>query len=343
MNFPTNRRLKSAYNKSTAATAAGNHGRNGPTLCLLLACGAVSFLSVATVPRTEACACGCGIYEVGTSSMMPTGAGIETFFDYDYQDQNRNWSGSSEAPAADNDDKNIRTSWYNIGYQQMFNRDWGVRFEIPFEDRHFVTTGGATGNDIVSLNFSGLGDISIEGIYSGFSPDLSSGLLFGLKLPTGSYTTEDTYDDIDRDSEIGSGSTDILLGGYRRFDIGSDANWSGFSQALLDLPVLSQVQYRPGTEFDVAIGAYYTGFRIGRLTIAPIGQIKLSVRSRDTGANSANPVASGFVRVLAAPGLELDLHPFKVYADVELPLYYHFTGDQLVAKTLFRVNVSYMF
>jgi hypothetical protein len=54
-------------------------------------------------------------------------------------------------------------------------------------------------------------------------------------------------------------------------------------------------------------------------------------------------VASGFVRVLAAPGLELDVHPFKVYADVELPLYYHFTGDQLVAKTLFRVNVSYMF
>ena len=41
--------------------------------------------------------------------------------------------------------------------------------------------------------------------------------------------------------------------------------------------------------------------------------------------------------------LELDLHPFKAYADVELPLYYHFTGDQLAAKTLFRVNVSYMF
>jgi hypothetical protein len=335
--------MKPAYDKSTAATAANNHGCNGHTLCHLLACGSVLLLSVVTAPRTEACACGCGIYEVGTNSMMPTGAGVETFFDYDYQDQNRNWSGNSDAPAADNDDKDIRTSWYNIGYQQMFNRDWGVRLEVPFENRHFVTTGGATGNDIVSLNFSGIGDIWIEGIYTGFSPDLSTGLLFGLKLPTGSYTTEDTYDDIDRDSEIGSGSTDFLLGGYKRFDIGSETDWSGFSQALLDLPILSQVQYRPGTEFDVAIGAYYTGIRIGRLTIAPIGQIKLSVRSQDTGANSASPVASGFVRVLAAPGLELDVHPFKVYADVELPLYYHFTGDQLVAKTLFRVNVSYMF
>jgi hypothetical protein len=168
-----------------------------------------------------ACACGCGIYEVGTSSMMPTGAGVETFFDYDYQDQNQNWTGTSEAPAADNGDKNIRTSWYTLGVQDMFNSRWGIQLELPYEDRHFVTTGGATGNDIVSLNFSGAGDIRIEGLYTGFSSDLSSGIVFGLKLPTGSYTTEDAYDDIDRDSEIGSGSTDILLGGYQRFDLGA--------------------------------------------------------------------------------------------------------------------------
>jgi hypothetical protein len=305
---------------------------------------AALLLPMSLVPSTSwACACGCGIYEVGTSSMIPTNSGVMTFLDYDYQDQNQNWTGTSEAPAADNGDKDIRTSWYTLGVQNMFDRSWGIRLELPYEDRHFVTTGGATGNDIVPLNFSGVGDIRVEGIYTGFSPDLSEGLTFGLKLPTGSYTTNDAYQDIDRDSEIGSGSTDILLGGYDRFGIGSDPNWSGFSQALLDVPVLTQVQYRPGTEFDVALGAYYDGLRVGRLTISPIGQIKLSVRSQDTGANSANPVASGFVRVLAAPGLEFDMHPVKVYTDVELPLYYHFTGDQLVAKSLFRLNVSYMF
>jgi len=308
------------------------------SLCLLAA------LAFGLSPNLgRGCACGCGIYEVGTSSMIPTGSGIMSFVEDDYQDQDHNWSGSSEAPAADNGDKDIRTSWYTLGLQDMFDRSWGIRLELPYEDRHFVTMGGATGSDIVSLNFSGIGDIRIEGIYTGFSSDLSSGLIFGLKVPSGSYTTEDAYDDIDRDSEIGSGSTDILLGGYQRFGPESDYGWSVFTQALLDVPVLSQVQYRPGTEFDVALGAYYSGLRIGRLAIVPIGQIKLSVRSQDTGANSANPVASGFVRVLAAPGLELDLHPFKVYSDVEIPLYYHFTGDQLVAKTLFRVNISYMF
>jgi hypothetical protein len=305
-------------------------------LALLIAVGL-------TPTKAEACACGCGIYEVGTANMLPTGSGLMTFFDYDYQDQNQNRSGGSAAPSADNGDKDIRTSWYNLGYQDMFSRDWGVRLEVPYEDRHFVTTGGATGDQIVTLNFSGLGDIRLEGIYTGLSPDMSSGLIFGLKLPTGSYTNNNPYGDVDRDSQIGTGSTDILLGGFQRFNFDTDYGWSGFSQALLDIPILSQVQYRPGTELDLSVGAYYNGIRVGRLTIAPIAQLKFSYRAEDTGANASNPVASGFERVIVAPGLELDLHPFSVYADVELPLYERFTGDQLAAKSLFRVNVSYMF
>ena len=303
--------------------------------CLLLSLALV-------LPRdARACACGCGIYEVGTSSMIPTQPGVEAFFDYDYQDQNQHWSGSSKAPADNNKDKDIRTSWYTLGYQQMFNRTWGLRLELPYESRHFETTGGASGSDIVDVSFSGFGDVRLEGIYTGFSSDLSTGITFGLKLPTGSYTKEDAFGDIDRDTEIGSGSTDLLVGGFNRVSLGD--SWSGFVQALVDLPVLTQVQYRPGIEGDLSVGAYYTGLRIGRLGIAPVGQIKLSVRGRDSGANSADPVASGYSRVLAAPGLELDVHPLKVYADVELPLYQRCTGDQLVSKALFRVSVSYMY
>jgi hypothetical protein len=193
------------------------------------------------------------------------------------------------------------------------------------------------------LNFSGFGDIRIEGIYTGFSPDLSSGLTFGLKLPTGSYTLNNAYGDVDRDSEIGSGSTDILLGGYTRFNIDTDFGWSGFTQALLDLPVLTQVQYRPGAELDVAAGAYYSGWRIGRMSISPIGQLKVSVRGSDSGANATYPVASGFTRLLVAPGVELDMHPVMVYGDVELPIYQHFTGDQVAASVLVRLNIAVMF
>jgi len=275
--------------------------------------------------------------------MLPTGSGIMTDIDYDYQDQNHNWSGSSEAPNADNSDKDIRTSWETFGFQDMFNRSWGLRMDIPYEERHFVTVSYAPGGPLTDLNFSGFGDIRLEGIYTGFSPDLSGGLLFGIKLPTGSYTQNNFWGDIDRDSQIGSGSTDILLGGFYRFNFDTDYGWSGFTQALLDMPVLTQVQYRPGTEFDVSVGAYYNGWRIGRVLVAPVGQLKISVRGTDTGNNATYPVASGFERLVAAPGLEFDLHPVKLYSDVELPLYQHFTGNQVAASVLFRIDVSYMF
>lgn len=321
-------------------TTTGSPGSSG-TRARLLRSGLAAAFALAPA-LALACACGCGIYEVGTSSTLPSGVGSEAFVDYDYQDQTTDWSGSSEAPGADNPDKNIRTSFLTFGYEQMYSSSWGLRVELPYEARHFETTGGATGDDIVTVNFSGIGDIRIEGMYTGFSPDMSQGVMFGLKLPSGSYTAEDAWDDVDRDSEIGTGSTDLLLGGFDRFGLG-DSAWQGLVQGMLDLPVLSQVQYRPGTELDLSLGAYYTGYRIGRLTVIPIGQLKASLRTRDTGANSADPVASGFARLFAAPGLEFDLRPFKVYADLELPLYVHVRGDQLVARNLFRLNVSYDF
>jgi hypothetical protein len=301
-------------------------------------------LAAALLPaRALACACGCGIAEVGTGSMLPTGSGITAFIDYDYQDQDRNWSGGSQAPAADNSDKDIRTSWVTFGYRDMFNRSWGLRLDVPYEMRHFETESGGPGGGLAELNYSGFGDIRIEGLYTGLSPDLSSGLTFGVKLPTGSYTFNDAYGDIDRDTEIGSGSTDLLVGGYRRFNVGTDYGWSGIAQAVLDIPVLTRAQYRPGSEFDGAFGVYYNGWSMGRMLVSPIAQLKVSVRGADTGANATFPVASGFSRLLFSPGIEFDLRPVKVYADIELPLYQHFTGNQVAAPVLVRLSLSCRF
>src|ERR1700693_2172476 len=119
----------------------------------------------------RACACGCGIFEVGTSSMFPAGAGGSAYFQYDFQDQNVNWSGNSPAPAANNPDKDLRTSFFDFGLQYMFNRSWGVQADVPLADRFFKTTGGVSGSDIVSTNWTTIGDVRIEGIYTGFSPD----------------------------------------------------------------------------------------------------------------------------------------------------------------------------
>ena len=86
-----------------------------------------------------ACACGCAIFDVGTSTLLPSGPGGTVFFEWDYLDQTKNWHGSSRAPAANNDDKDIRSNFYLAGGQYMFNDDWGAMVEVPFTDRHFVT------------------------------------------------------------------------------------------------------------------------------------------------------------------------------------------------------------
>src|ERR1019366_8635398 len=91
------------------------------------------------------CACGCGVFDVGTSSMFPSGPGGMMFINYDYQDQNRNWSGNSRAPAANNDDKEIRTHFVTVGTQYLFNPSWGLQLEVPFANRYFKTKDDAGG------------------------------------------------------------------------------------------------------------------------------------------------------------------------------------------------------
>lgn len=275
--------------------------------------------------------------------MLPEGPGGTAYLEYDYQNQNSNWSGSSKAPAANNSDRQLETAFYTAGFEYFFNRAWGVQFELPFDHREFRTMGGASGDQLVSLNWTALSDIRLKAIYTGFSPDMSVGLSFGLKLPTGNYTHNDPYDDIDRDSEIGTGSTDLLLGGFFRHQFAADPRWKWFTQAEWDQPVMIRDQYRPGAEVDAAAGIYFEGWRKGTTSFTPVAQVIGSYRASDSGANSAHPVATGYRRIMLSPGVELHVRGLSFYADVEWPVYQHFTGDQLAASVLFKVIVSHEF
>jgi len=295
----------------------------------------------------HACACGCGVFDVATSSMLPNGPGGMAYLQYDFQDQDRNWNGSSQAPSVNNPDKQIETDFITAGLQYMFNSNWGLQLEVPFDYRTFktVTANPNAPNPGVStaaVTWGALGDLRLEGIYTGFFPDMSAGVTFGLKLPTGDWTYNNAYGDVDRDSEIGTGSTDILLGGFYRGNITKDEKWDWFAQGLLDVPVLIQAGYRPGVELDTAAGIDYKGFSLGRMRISPVAQVIFSERTSDGGSN-ANPDNSGYQRILLSPGIEFHIHPVKIYADVELPVYQNFTGDQLAASVLYKVSASWMF
>src|ERR1700722_1358967 len=213
------------------------------------------------------CACGCGVFDVATQSMLPNGPGGMIFAEYNYMDKNMNWSNAKPAPAANNGDKEIITDFTTLGMQYMFNRSWGVQVELPYDFRHYEATAGG------SASWSTFGDVRLEGIYTGFSPDMSAGVTFGVKLPTGN-DNHDMNTILDRDTELATGSTDLLLGGFYRHTLNSLTHglyW--FAQAQLDAPMLIQGGYRPGVELDTSLGLYYQGLSLGTVKITPVAQI----------------------------------------------------------------------
>ena len=70
---------------------------------------------------------------------------------------------------------------------------------------------------------------------------MSKGLIFGVKLPTRQWKA----DGFDRDTQIGTGSTDLILGGYWRGMLTGDNAWQYFAQTKLLLPVVTRSVSNP--------------------------------------------------------------------------------------------------
>jgi hypothetical protein len=207
-----------------------------------------------------ACACGCGVFDVGTVSMLPSEPGGAVYVEDDYMNQNQNWVGSHAAPAAANSDKELQTNFGDVGLDYQFNNDWGATAgtsllgpAVPHRCRN------AHAPDVTTFRHSAIGDVRLTARYTGFSSDLSTGLTLGLKLPSGDWT----YPNFDRDSSIGTGTTDLLLGGYHVGSIGAGPHLKWFAEVLLDRPFNTREGYRPGNEIDAAVGALYDGIRSG--------------------------------------------------------------------------------
>ena len=349
--------------------------RSGRAVAASLAFVAMLLLSSLTMiglttTQALACACGCSVFDVGGFDLpQEQDHGGRVFFEFWSGDQTQNYVGSSKAPAALNTDKEINTQWYNVGFSYNFNRDWGVMVRIPTTNRTLTTDTGAYAG-IVPFNSKDVGDIEIMGMYTGFFKDMSTGIMFGVKLPTGTFTAPG----FDRDTQIGTGSTDLQLGAFHRGLITGDNAWQYFGQFLLRRPFLYQAAadpqgffdgnpgvvqtYQPGYQIDGAAGIVYNNLYhvLGLDKITPLGQVIVSTRSRDTGTG-ADPYNSGFDRVMLSPGVEFtkvvdeaNNRVIKLYADVEVPIYYRAnaannagTEGQLVAPYLIKVVASYNF
>lgn len=329
---------------------------------------AFGFIVVLAPAPANACACGCSVFDVG-GGLLPKedDHGGRIFTEWWHSDQNKNWIGGSKGPAGANSDKQVRTDWFTVGLQYMFNRDWGVTVRVPYVNRSFTTDTNFPNDPATPQTFKSrsFGDVEVMGMYTGFSKDLSTGIIFGLKLPTGTFTATG----LDRDTQIGSGSTDLILGAFHRGMITGDNAWQYFSQIRWQQPFLYQSAYnpdsglnelyKPGYQIDAAGGIVYNNFYnvLGFDKIAPLVQLIASHRQRDSGPAS-DPLNTGFDRLMISPGIEFtkvldEEHKrvFKFYVDVEIPIYYRTNAaindkgsqGQLIAPYMFKTVASYNF
>jgi hypothetical protein len=166
---------------------------------------------------------------------------------------------------------------------------------------------------------------------------MSTGLTAGVKLATG----DSSYPNFDPDTEIGSGSTDLLLGAYHLGSLTADNQWRYFLQAQWDKPVAHKSNYIPGQEVIAAAGAYYEGWQVSpAVRIAPVLQVSATYRGHDGGPDG-HPGDSGYTRLVASPGVEVDVGRLSAFLDVGLPVFVNVSGNQLVASQLWRLNLSY--
>jgi hypothetical protein len=304
---------------------------------------AVFFISALISPMfyskdASACACGCGVLNVGTSSLIPNCQGGIAFLQYDQMNQTRNWHGENKSDGH-NHDKRIDTQTITAGGQYMFNRSWGAAIRVPYVTR--LVDNLPHHGDMTHVRHSDIGDIRLNGIYSGFFDDMSTGITFGLKLPTGQTNAKD----FERNTQIGTGSTDTILGAYHMGTFGKDSKMGYFVQGSWERPFIRHQGYTPGYEISAATGVYYNLGKVGLANrVAPIFQFTGAKKGQDSGwVDPDHNPNSGYGMVWFAPGIEVSVKQYKIYADIEFPVYRQVNGNQLVPQNIYKVILGYNF
>lgn len=299
---------------------------------------------VASLPSIAyACACGCEVFNILTQSNFPTKTGTKLSFGYDYLNQDQHWQGTTKASDTLVLDS-VTSQFVSATLETTLDRNWTLQIEIPYWSRtvkeaaHVVGVHGSPGhshNSASTKTSSGLGDAKFEGIYTGLSEDMSLGLTFGIKLPTGQFR-----DVGERDTQIGSGSTDILFGGYKLGNISSE--WTWFAQAQACLPVLIQEEYTPGTEYNAALGTQYKGWTLSQVQVKPTLQLIATMKQHDSGENS-DTENTGYRRLAVSTGLSAKFEQWELISDIAWPVYQFVYGDQRVAPHLIKFRLGYAF
>jgi hypothetical protein len=300
-------------------------------------------------PDAFACsACGCTLSSDWGSQGLAASNGwrFDARFDFFDQDQLRAGTdsvarGSVEIPNEREVQQYTINRNYALSADYSPNKDWGVGISLPWFDRSHATI-AASDTSVSTSHDQGIGDLRVLARYSGFDAQRSTGFEFGLKLPTGKF--DSTFasgpqqgEIVDRGLQLGTGTTDLLLGVYNFGALSDD--WGYFAQALLQQPLDSREDFKPGTGLNLNIGVRYNAGS----TIVPALQINARIEKREQGAN-ADIENSGATLVYLSPGVTWNLsRRFSAFAFVQAPLYQRVNGLQIEARWLGSVGLHYIF
>lgn len=310
---------------------------------------ASALLLIAAPHAASACsACGCTLSSDWAGQGLAASGGWRADVRLDYFNQDQLRSGTEAVSRADLPvPSNEEVQRYTINRNYSFDvdyspsRNWGINVMLPWYDRaHATVAEGDTG--VSTSHDTGVGDLRVVARYTGFDTQRTSGFEFGLKLPTGRFGSEFRSgprqgETLDRGLQLGTGTTDLLLGVYK-FDMFAP-DWGYFAQALLSQPLDSREGFRPGTGINMNFGVRYSASP----TFEPQLQINARVEQRERGIN-ADVENSGATLVYLSPGVNWNFsRRFSAYAFLQAPLYQRVNGLQLEATRFVSVGLHYIF
>jgi hypothetical protein len=290
--------------------------------------------------------CGCSLNSDWSSQGYATSAGLHLSLREDYFDQSQLYSGTdrvSRASLSLPNEQEVQQKTINrntlLGADYNFSRYWGLSLQLPYGSRHHQTI-AAGDTEVSSSDTHGIGDLRVVARYQGFSEDAGIGLQFGLKLPTGRFTQDfasgpQAGTRVDRGLQLGTGTTDALLGLYKFGYVTESVGY--FAQGMAQIALDSREHFRPGNSVNLNFGLRYLD--AGRFT--PQLQLNLHGEQRESGAQADRP-NSGAVLAYLSPGIGVKLtRRLDAFAFVQLPLYQHVNGLQLEPRRLWSLGMQY--
>lgn len=313
-------------------------------LLTLLVLAIFSCLPLSAVAGCGAAFCSLSTDRVAQGAWTGPGGRFDLRYEFIDQDQPRTGTrnvGVGEVPGHHDEIRTINRNWI-AGFDYTFDDHWGISVQMPLVDRSHSHIHNHHGAQLFNAwNFTESGDARVVGRYrvTAASPDAAAfGLQVGLKLPTGNHKLEnDEGDAAERSLQPGTGTTDAIVGLFHSGRFGDETSW--FADASWTAALDKRENYKLGDRGAVNVGIAWPWTQ----RIALLIQLNTHWKDRDAGS-AAEPDNTGGTFVHASPGISVKLtDKTQIYSFVQLPLYQHVNGVQLVADWAFVAGVSQAF